>query len=359
MNSVKILRRLARADAVFFILPFIMLNLAAGTVAQRFMGLYAAQEKFFGSFLFWLGPLPLPGGYLMTSALAVLLALKFFLESEWSYRRAGINLAHLGALVLLGGGLVSSLSAREGYMIIPEGEASPYVFDYIRRDLHIFENDRLMAAIPFENSGAMPMLGAPEGIEVVGACANCGIEKRDEGQKNLRGMARFMRLEKKPPEKEPEENISGVTLKILGFGPKQDGFYIAFEGMPKPIELKKNGRDYKIMFGREQRMLPFSLKLKEFIKETYPGTDKAKSYSSDLDIIEAGAEWPARVEMNAPLRYKGYTFYQSSFIETPEKVATVLATVENKGRIFPYLGTVILASGLLLHLLMALRERRG
>ena len=33
--------------------------------------------------------------------------------------------------------------------------------------------------------------------------------------------------------------------------------------------------------------------------------------------------------MNEPLRHRGYTFFQSSFIEAPEGEATVLAAVKN------------------------------
>jgi len=45
--------------------------------------------------------------------------------------------------------------------------------------------------------------------------------------------------------------------------------------------------------------------------------------------------------MNKPLRYKGYTFFQSAYErdQSGEEI-TILAVVENKGRIFPYLGTI-------------------
>jgi len=60
--------------------------------------------------------------------------------------------------------------------------------------------------------------------------------------------------------------------------------------------------------------------------------------------------WPARIEMNQPLRYRGYTLYQSAFIDTPEKEMTVLAVSRDDGQFIPYLGTLIMGLGLLLHL---------
>ena len=58
--------------------------------------------------------------------------------------------------------------------------------------------------------------------------------------------------------------------------------------------------------------------------------------------------------MNEPLRYKGYTFYQSSFIETPDGETSVLAAVKNYGRMFPYISSIIMCIGLLIHLFMKL-----
>ena len=60
--------------------------------------------------------------------------------------------------------------------------------------------------------------------------------------------------------------------------------------------------------------------------------------------------------MNEPLRYKGYTFFQSSFIEGPEGETTVLAVVKNYGRLFPYISSIIMCIGLLFHLSLKLPE---
>ena len=86
----------------------------------------------------------------------------------------------------------------------------------------------------------------------------------------------------------------------------------------------------------------------------YPGTNMAKSYSSDVILKDGNIEWPARISMNQPLRYKGYTLYQSSFEETPEGDFTMLAVVKNPGRLFPYIASGILCFGLLIHLFQRL-----
>jgi hypothetical protein len=349
-------RRMAQADIAFYLLPFIMLILVAGTVTQRDLGLYAAQKLFFGSFLLWAGPLPLPGFYTLTGLLTCSLLLKFLLADDWSLRKAGIHLTHLGVLVLLLGGLVTALNTRESYMLIAEGDSSPYIYDYRQRELFVFENDHLLETIPFEKLEVEYSGKTPFRIRVKDTCENCAIGKREEDSDTYKGMAQFMTLSVKPPEKEPEENIAGTTFEIDGAEP--GGTYIAFEGMPKPIELKAKNRHYKIIFGRRQRALPFMIRLDDFTKETYPGLDKARAYMSDITVIDGRLEWPARIEMNKPLRYRGYTFYQSSFEQGPEGELTILSVVENKGRVFPYIGTALIATGLLLHLFVMIRERK-
>ena len=62
--------------------------------------------------------------------------------------------------------------------------------------------------------------------------------------------------------------------------------------------------------------------------------------------------------MNQPLRYKGYSFYQSSFDQRANTEVTVLNVVQNKGRLFPYIATLIIFIGIVLHLIIHLQLRQ-
>lgn len=345
---------------VFFLLPLLMLLLIAGTLAQRWMGLYRAHETFFSSFVFWLGPLPLPGGFTLLGILSINLTLKFFLKSEWSLRKAGIILTHLGALVLLIGGLLTAMTARESFMLIPEGAQSNYMYAYNSRSLMIFEDGRERARLAYGDIKNWSKAALPFKLEVIDYCENCDIQKPENPPENARSMAQFMQLSPLAPEKEPEANLTGMTLKLSETGSaKTDGTYIAFDGMPKPITFKKDKHEYMIVFGKDQFELPFSIALTDFKKEMYSGTDKAKSYSADVIMNDGKLSWPARIEMNAPLRYRGYTFFQSSFEEAEDgSQATILAVVENKGRLLPYIGTFIIGIGLLLHTIVMIAGRQ-
>ena len=81
-----------------------------------------------------------------------------------------------------------------------------------------------------------------------------------------------------------------------------------------------------------------------------------KAPSSMTTLPEDGISKHILIKMNEPLRHKGYTFYQSSFIESPDGETSVLAAVKNYGRLFPYISSIIMCIGLLLHLIMKLPE---
>ena len=62
---------------------------------------------------------------------------------------------------------------------------------------------------------------------------------------------------------------------------------------------------------------PFSLSLKSFEIEYYPGTQSPANYLSIVEVEDArtGERFERKISMNNILRYKGYRFYQSSFDE--------------------------------------------
>lgn len=114
-----------------------------------------------------------------------------------------------------------------------------------------------------------------------------------------------------------------------------------------------------MIWGKDLAKLPFSLTLEHFTRETYPGTDTPKTYQADVVVDNDGVRFPARIGMNEPLRLRGYTIYQSSFIDVGEHRATVLQTVKNQGVVLPYVAGLLMLAGLLLHLIVMSKERRA
>ena len=115
---------------------------------------------------------------------------------------------------------------------------------------------------------------------------------------------------------------------------------------------KINDQIFHSEYRRERTYVPFNIELIDFEKIMHPGTNVAKSFSSDVNLIENDIPRRTLIKMNEPLRHKGYTFFQASFIDDSDVETTVLATVKNYGRLFPYISSIIMSIGLLIHLLL-------
>lgn len=95
--------------------------------------------------------------------------------------------------------------------------------------------------------------------------------------------------------------------------------------------------------------LPFSIYLKDFRIEYYSDESDIRDYYSDLILLE-GEKQIARktIEVNHPLHYGGYHFYQHSY--DPEKGEyTILTVYSDSGLNLVYAGYLMLSLGILWH----------
>lgn len=350
---------LAKPHILFYALPWLMFLIVLGTVAQKNMGLHTATEKYFNSIILWLGPIPTPGGLTTIALIFLALSIKFIFYSEWRWQRAGTILTHLGVLLLLIGGLVTAGTMREGFMIIPEGQESNQMADYQKRVLNLKVNDQIIERIAFENiqNGQSIKLQNYE-FKVLMRCDNCDARAPSGRYKNLQDLAVNMELLSVPSEKNIEANFSGLVFETISPNKQENGTYIVMEDIPRVPEFETSEGILSLTLTRENVDLPFTISLKDFRKIDYPGTNKPREFESDLVVRDGDLEWPATVSMNKPLRYKGYTFYQSSFDQRDGFEVTVLNVVQNSGRYFPYISTLIIFAGMLLHFIIRLQQER-
>ncbi len=344
---------LARPVVPYLTLPLMAAMLVAGTVSQRFIGLYESQRIFFSS----------PPALVLLGVLTLSLTCKFLFFSPWKVSRFGINLAHLGILILLLGGFLTALQAKEGSMVIGEKDLSSIVQDYHARELSIIEGDerKTISFYKLKPGARFSLAGGTAQIKIMAACKSCRIERYEgDDTHSFRGMAKFTRLVAGRPALKDEENITGITFILETDDKEQSGQYILFDPMPKPLEIGSGQQKIFLWLTKRQDVLPFSLYLEDFQASNHPGTAMARAYHSDVVVRDGTAEWPVRIEMNKPLRYKGYTFFQSSFFkpEVGGKDYTVLAVVQNRAWLFPYIGTGLMAFGLLVHIAIVIGLRR-
>jgi cytochrome c biogenesis protein len=87
--------------------------------------------------------------------------------------------------------------------------------------------------------------------------------------------------------------------------------------------------------------LPFSIELKKFIVDFY-STGMPKLFASDIVIHDrdTGASFPARVEVNHPVSYRGVQIYQSSFDDGGSAVHLKSVALDGSGRSFDVQGTI-------------------
>lgn len=358
-KSIKLARILASASVIFYTLPWLMVLVILGTISQKELGLHAASQTYFNSIILWLGPIPTPGGLTTIAIIFIALSIKFLFFSKWSKHQAGIILTHLGILLLLLGGIVTVGLSREGFMIIPEGDSVSFTSDYHQRVVSItsetkpeivldFSTLKKGQELSFENLGLS--------LKILEHCNNCSAQAPSGNYKSLKGLAKNMELIPIPSEKNIETNFSGLIFEITKASKKSDlGTYIIMEDVPKTPVFSTIQGDIEIKLERKKTPLPFSIQLQDFRKIDYQSTTKAREFESDLIIQDGDLSWPVTISMNQPLRYKGYTFYQSSFIQRPNIEVTVLSVVQNAGRAFPYISSFIIFLGILLHLIIRLQ----
>ncbi len=337
-----------------YALPVAMLYLVVGTVAQKYIGLYAATQIFFSDPILWLGPVPLPGLPFVLAVITLNLTLKLILKSAWTRQKAGIIVTHLGALLLLYGGLFTALFSSEGYLdLLPDQEKS-VVSDYHQREFVLLNTKgESLQSFPVSelNVGKSLRISQPPlKIEILESCRNCAIVARQDAGEDFKGMAANMSLKPAPLKIQDEENLTGATFSLEGS--QDDGNYLVLDEVPKLPEIRAGEETFLFALRKTQRPLPFTVKLLEFRRDLHPGTEMARAYESRVEIIDGQARWETVISMNQPLRYKGYTFFQSSFVQTPAGEMSVLAVVHNVGRIFPYLSGILMCLGLILHLVL-------
>ena len=117
----------------------------------------------------------------------------------------------------------------------------------------------------------------------------------------------------------------------------------------EPVTVSFQGLDVHLSWGSKVLVLPFSIALRDFQLERYPGSMSASSYASEIDVLDTLKKpvMAYRIFMNHPLHYEGYTFFQSSY-DTDEK-GTVLEINKDPGKWPTYAGYFLLTAGFLMN----------
>ena len=120
-----------------------------------------------------------------------------------------------------------------------------------------------------------------------------------------------------------------------------------------PVTFSQDGLNFRLSYGAKQVELPFSLKLRDFQLERYPGSMSPKSYASEITVIDKEKSFDFRIFMNHVLDYKGYRFFQSSYNDKGAIEQTFLSVNHDiMGTWITYFGYTLLFLGMILSLIV-------
>lgn len=103
----------------------------------------------------------------------------------------------------------------------------------------------------------------------------------------------------------------------------------------------------QLTFQRKQVSLPFTLRLDRFEMEQYPGTNMPAMYRSRLKVLDErqSEQRTAVIEMNKPLEYDGWSFFQSSYSLNGRQRVSILSASKDPGQPIVYWGSAMLILG--------------
>ena len=329
------------------------------------------------------GVIPYPGGFTLGGLLLVNLLTAHAVRFKWQWKRAGLILIHFGLILLIVGEFLTAVSANENRMTIPEGSTVNYAEDIREVELAITDRsdstlDRVVVVpqrlLAHRGTIRDPLL--PFDVRVDSWNQNADLLDGADGNRGLRladqgfGIERNVSVLPRPPASGTDRDRADfptafVTLEKDGksLGTWLVSLYLSLMEPPvlQPVTVDGRTWDINLRFKREYK--PYEMTLIDFRHDRYPGTETPMNYSSDVRLIDRtnGEDRQVKIYMNNPLRYRGETFYQSSFLAGD--TGTVLQVVKNPGWLMPYAACAIGALGLMTHfgirLLGFLNRRRG
>lgn len=140
------------------------------------------------------------------------------------------------------------------------------------------------------------------------------------------------------------DEIKAEALHVVAReGDQQAHTWLSLRGT---AELPLGQKPLIVEYRPGQRPLPVQVKLLDFRKTEYPGTSMAAGFEADVELtdLQRGVTLKRTISMNNPLKYGGYSFFQSSYF-MGEVETTVLSVRNDPGTPLVYAGFIIVVLG--------------
>ncbi|MFH1741563.1 MAG: cytochrome c biogenesis protein ResB [bacterium] len=255
-----------------------------------------------------------------------------------TWMKLGFLVTHIGLLVIGAGAIATGFFEVAGRMIIHEGESS---------------------SLFFEIAGENPTLRS---LPFAVVCERFWLDHYDSGNGKLilyRRDGRFDDYFQADPGNSASSTVYDATISVIDIFP--DFIMDPIRNRPStrsdkwrnPAALVEVERDNvverEILFHR-QSTLPANPHLRDILMQYSrdPQFLNVKSYNSTLSVVDNGrAVRRKTIVVNKPLRYKGYTFYQSDWDKEQESY-TILEVKKDPGDEIFYVGGTLLILGVII-----------
>jgi len=341
-----------------------------GTMAQVNFGIHEVQHRYFQSIFVWWPSgsqgfrIPVfPGGHLIGGVLLINLIAAHVRRFRWTWRALGIQLTHLGLIIILAGGLFTDLFSVESFMRLAPGETKNYSEDSRAMELALIdESDKDLDQVTaisearLKRGGTVESESLPFRVVVRHFYQNSRLQPLDKAGQSAAPAAtegagsQFVVTEVPRATAENERDLQSVVIEIAPVRAESaapPATWLVSDQLVEPQTFSIAGKNWRLVMRPARYYKPYSLTLQKFTHERYAGTQIAKNFASHAVLTdpERNENRDVLIYMNHPLRYRGETFFQSGFEQGD--TATILQDVYNPSFIAPYVACVIVAAGLL------------
>lgn len=298
-------------------------------------GTAAAQRDFYQTWWF----------ALLLGLLGVSILCAMLKRAPWKAHHAGFLVAHVGILVLLAGSLASLHFGLDSNMALYEGETSDRV-ELLTKSLQVaLPGQAAYGTFPVSFEKDPPHLGREQRFRVPGSDATLVAEEFQPHVRVAEDLEEGARRSVTPaplPQKE-QRRMPAVRVRLeTPSGATAPEWLLWTES--RSVALPAGGAA-TVAYRSPQMQVPFRVALLKFNSEKYPGSQMAATYESWVRIEdpERGVS-EHHISMNNPLHYRGYIFFQASFVEG-RPMMSIFSVTRAPGLPLVYLGVGLISVG--------------
>jgi hypothetical protein len=367
-TSARIWAALASLKLTLVCLALLMVLVVACTLAQTSLGTLGAVDAYMRTMLVWWDlpgtdrSIPIfPGGALVGLVLVVNLIAAQVKRLELSWRKSGMWVVHAGLILLFAGEFVTGLFQVEMQLPIEQGQTRDYVESPRDMELALIDTTDPAAddvwgvpesrLVPGET---VSLPGAPITLRVRSYLRNAELTRATAPSIATAGIGTGIAVREAAPSGNDDKEEIRAAFVEPSAGGHSYGTWLVSNGLGAPQSFVHDGHTYALSMRPLRQYLPYSLTLRKFSHDVYPGTDIPKNFSSLVHVSNAQnhEERDVLIYMNQPLRYQGRAFYQASFGKGD--TLSILQVVENPGWLLPYISCALVGAGLLIHFALSL-----